>query len=81
MFQGGGGGGSWENLFMWYANNKGADRAVWSATLLFATYIVQYLNLLNPKLQDSSWLLTFRANNPINVSNITTQYPIHVTKV
>ena len=31
---------SWENLFMPYANNKGADRmgirAVWSAPLLFA---------------------------------------------
>ena len=32
-------------------------RAVWSAPLLFATKIVQYLYLLNPKFQDPSWSL------------------------
>ena len=37
---------SWENLFMLYANNKGADQpgvricAVWSAPLLFTAWIV-----------------------------------------
>ena len=39
---------SWENLFMPYANNKGAVRAVWSAPLLLYNISSFYIRNFKP---------------------------------
>ena len=41
-------------VFGVFANNKGADRAVWSGPLLFSFWKVSYLNLLQAKFQFSN---------------------------
>ena len=48
---------SWENLFMAYANNKGADQPAHPRSLISTCVVhvqVQYLYLLYAKFQDSS---------------------------
>ena len=54
---------SWENLFMTYANNKGADQSAHLpvCTLLFAAWIVLYLYFLYLKFKACSWAGRFES--------------------
>ena len=52
---------SWENLFMPYANNKGADQPALPCSLTIIIFGVGSLNCIIPMLAESSWASHFES--------------------